>query len=153
MIDNKRMIRRRSRSGISVIIGSMFMLLIVVSIGTVLLTVALNNINLFNITLRDEESNIRRYKDLLIIENVALIGENRLTIWLRNIGSESVQVNRITIFSIDDQNIVLQEDTNIVVVQKQLREITYNLRISQGHTYKIIISTTNSASISEYFTL
>lgn len=144
---------RRSRDGISVVIGSMLMLLIAVSIGTTLLAVALNNINQINLTLRDEEGNIRRYKDVLIIENVALTGENRLTIWLRNLSSETVQINRVTIFNIDDQNIVLNDDTNILLVQKQLRDITYNLRITQGNTYKIIVSTVDSnGSISAYFT-
>lgn len=141
-----------TRRGVSAIIGSMLMLLIVVVIGSTILALALNNINMFNLALKVEEANLSRYRSDVIIENIATnTNSNRITIWLRNLGDDNVNITRISVFDMDTQQPIMQQDTNMTLVTKQLRDVTYNLTIVRGHTYKIVINTSNDRSVSEYF--
>lgn len=137
--------------GVSPVIGSMLMLLIVVSVGTILLTVALNNINMFHLTLKVEEDRLTAKG--VIIENIGINPTNgRVTIWLRNIGDDTAHINKITIFNIREQSVVLEHDTEITLAPKQLRDVTYSIDIARDSQYKVIIGTINGESAGEYFT-
>ncbi|GBC73051.1 hypothetical protein HRbin04_00447 [archaeon HR04] len=138
--------------GVSAIIGSMLMLLIIVAVGSTILVLALNNINMFNLALKVEEANLSRYRSGVIIENIATnTNSNRITIWLRNLGNDPVHINRITVFDMDTQQPIMQQDTNMILARGQLRDITYNLTLVRGHTYKIVINTSNDGSVNDYF--
>ncbi|MEM4144560.1 MAG: hypothetical protein QXS98_02380 [Candidatus Nitrosocaldus sp.] len=141
-----------SRRGVNAIIGSMLMLLIVVAVGSAILALALNNINMFNLALKVEETNLSGYKSDIIIENIAInTNSNRVTIWLRNLGNDPVHITRIAIFDMDTQQLIMQQDTNMILATKQLRDVTYNLTPVIGHAYKVVINTADDGSVSEYF--
>ncbi|MCS6768585.1 MAG: hypothetical protein NZ517_07615, partial [Candidatus Nitrosocaldus sp.] len=64
----------------------------------------------------------------------------------------TAHINKITIFDIREQSVVLEHDTEITLAPKQLRDVTYSIDIARDSQYKVIIGTINGESAGEYFT-
>jgi len=145
------MINIRKRKGVSSVIGSMTSLLIVTSLSSILLFIALNNVNTFNLTLSEERRNVATKLDPIIIEHVRLnAADNSITIWIRNLSHESRKVDSISIFNISTQNLVYYRDgINVYVMPKQLITLTYNNlnALINGSIYKITIRVDNDIVI------
>ncbi len=140
------------RKGISQIVGSLFMLAIVVPIGVVILTTGLYEVADFNRFLTvTRDQGINAVREDIIFEHVRFEpSTNQITISLRNISTVETIIDRITIVNMTNQKLViyndtlplsqsiihLQDDTDIIVYAKSSVSWTEN-----GKDYKISITT------------
>ncbi len=148
-INSKKVLRKR---GISQIIGSLFMLAIVVPIGVVILSTGLYEVADFNRFLTvTRDQGINAVREDIIFEHVRFEpSTNQITISLRNISTVETIVDRITIVNMTNQKLViyndtlplsqsiihLKDDTDIILFAKSSVSWTEN-----GKDYKISITT------------
>ncbi len=102
----------KNRRGVSQIIGSLIVLAIVASVGSVILFQGLNQIAAFNhdLQLHDTERNLALREDVLL-EHIwfDMTGKN-VTLYLANIGSTDTTIATVTIVKIDTQELILREE-------------------------------------------
>ena len=110
LIKSKYCYRRR---GISQIVGSLFMLAIVVPIGVVIVSTGLYEVTDFNrflTTTRDQ--GIDATREDIIFEHVRFEpATNQITVSLRNISTVESIVDRITIVNMTNQDLLIYNDT------------------------------------------
>jgi len=102
----------KNRRGVSNIIGSLIVLAIVASVGSVILFQGLNQINAFNYDLRtfDEQHSAELREDILF-EHVRFEPTNtEVILYLANIGSIDTTVATVTIVKIDTQELIVREE-------------------------------------------
>jgi len=102
----------KNRRGVSNIIGSLIVLAIVASVGSVILFQGLNQISAFNYDLRtfDEQHSAELREDILF-EHVRFEPTgNEVILYLANIGSIDATVATVTIVKIDTQELILREE-------------------------------------------
>jgi len=100
----------KNRRGVSNIIGSLIVLAIVASVGSVILFQGLNQISAFNYDLRtfDEQYSAELREDILF-EHVRFEPTNTdVILYLANIGSIDTTVATVTIVKIDTQELLLR---------------------------------------------
>jgi len=101
----------KNRRGVSQIIGSLIVLAIVASVGSVILFQGLNQIAAFNhdLQLHDTQRNLALREDVLF-EHVWFdsTGQN-VTLYLANIGTTDTTIATVTIVKIDSQQLILRE--------------------------------------------
>lgn len=122
--------------GISQIIGSLIMLAIVVSLGTLILFTGLESITELN-SFIDIASNqqTESLNERLIIEHVRFPpdGSNKIELYLRNTGSIDITLDRITINQIESQQaIIFDTDPDLSIFSKELKSKNYTDWISTG---------------------
>jgi len=148
-INFKKVLRRR---GVSQIIGSLFMLAIVVPIGVVILSTGLYEVADFNRFLTvTRDQGIDAVREDIIFEHVRFEpSTNQITVSLRNISTVELIVDRITVVNMTNQQLViyndglslsqsiihLKDDTDIVVYANPSVSWT-----EDGFDYKISITT------------
>ncbi len=147
-INSKKVLRKR---GISQIIGSLFMLAIVVPIGVVILSTGLYEVADFNRFLtvtRDQGTDA--VKEDIIFEHVRFEpSTNKITISLRNISTVEIIIDRITIVNMTNQKLVIYNDTlplsqSIIHLKDDTDIILFADDVSwtkDGLDYKISITT------------
>jgi len=121
------------RRGVSQIIGSLIVLAIVASVGSVILFQGLNQIAAFNhdLTLHDAQRNLALREDVLF-EHVwfDLTGKN-VTLYLANIGSTDTTIATVTIVKIGTQELILRENIfagNTILLEDHIElNVTANL--------------------------
>ncbi len=99
----------KKRRGVSQIIGSLIVLAVVASVGSVILFQGLNQINAFNysLTFHDREHNQALREDILF-EHVRFDpNSNDLVLYLANIGSIDSTIASVTVVKIDSQELIL----------------------------------------------
>jgi len=99
----------KKRRGVSQIIGSLIVLAVVASVGSVILFQGLNQINAFNhsLTFFDREHNEALREDILF-EHVRFDpNTNDLVLYLANIGSIDSTIASVTVVKIDTQELIL----------------------------------------------
>ena len=99
----------KKRRGVSQIIGSLIVLAVVASVGSVILFQGLNQINAFNysLTFHDREHNEALREDILF-EHVRFDPKsNDLILYLANIGSIDSTIASVTVVKIDTQELLL----------------------------------------------
>ena len=99
----------KKRRGVSQIIGSLIVLAVVASVGSVILFQGLNQINAFNysLTFYDREHNEALREDILF-EHVRFDpNTNDLVLYLANIGSIDSTIASVTVVKIDTQELIL----------------------------------------------
>ena len=99
----------KKRRGVSQIIGSLIVLAVVASVGSVILFQGLNQINAFNysLTFHDREHNEGLREDILF-EHVRFDpNTNDLVLYLANIGSIDSTIASVTVVKIDTQELLL----------------------------------------------
>jgi len=102
----------KNRRGVSNIIGSLIVLAIVASVGSVILFQGLNQISAFNYDLRtfDEQHSAELREDILF-EHVRFEPTNtEVILYLANIGSIDTTVATVTIVKIDTQELIVREE-------------------------------------------
>ena len=112
MKNNFKNISSKSRRGISNIIGSILVLALVASIGSVILFQGLNQINAFSYDLSnfDNTKNLALQEDLLF-ENIRFDpNTNHLLLHIGNIGTTETTITSITAVKIDTQELILDWD-------------------------------------------
>ena len=109
-INSKKVSRKR---GISQIIGSLFMLAIVVPIGVVILSTGLYEVADFNRFLTvTRDQGIDAVREDIIFEHVRFEpSTNQITVSLRNISTVELIVDRITIVNMTNQDLLIYNDT------------------------------------------
>ena len=109
-INSKKVSRKR---GISQIIGSLFMLAIVVPIGVVILSTGLYEVADFNRFLTvTRDQGIDAVREDIIFEHVRFEpGTYKITVSLRNISTVELIVDRITIVNMTNQDLLIYNDT------------------------------------------
>ncbi len=148
-INSKKVSRKR---GVSQIIGSLFMLAIVVPIGVVIVSQGLYEVADFNRFLTvTRDQGLDATREDIIFEHVRFEpSTNQITISLRNISTVETIVDRITIVNMTTQKLIiyndtlplsqsiihLNDDTDIIVYAKSSVSWTEN-----GKDYKISITT------------
>jgi flagellin-like protein len=103
----------KNRRGVSNIIGSLIVLAIVASVGSVILFQGLNQISAFNqeLTLHDKERNLALREDVLF-EHVRFDPDtNELVLFLANIGTTETTIATVTVVNIDSQELILRNTT------------------------------------------
>jgi hypothetical protein len=114
------------RRGVSQIIGTLMMAVIVVSVGTVLLFQGMGGINSFNNTLstfliNNKDSSLEN----LTIEHVRFDPlSQKVSIWVRNTGTVDLSINTITVVRIDNQELIVNwNNVNTQVSTKNYKQI------------------------------
>jgi len=99
----------KKRRGVSQIIGSLIVLAVVASIGSVILFQGLNQINAFNysLTFNDREHNEALREDILFEHVKFDPNYNGLILYLANIGSIDSSIATITVVKVDTQELLL----------------------------------------------
>lgn len=139
-------------AGVSAVVGSLLMLLTTVAIGTVLVSESLRYVNEFNLFMRNE---MNATSERIVIEHATIWkspGQHNLTLWIRNLGSSDVEINRIVLTA--DQDLLLYMEDSILVAPMQLRDITYRLdRTNPDHsTMELSLSVyTKNGSVARYW--
>ena len=103
----------KNRRGVSNIIGSLIVLAIVASVGSVILFQGLNQIAAFNqeLTLHDKQRNLALREDVLF-EHVRFDPDSeQLDLFLANIGTTETTIATITVVNIDSQELILRNTT------------------------------------------
>ena len=144
----------KKRRGVSQIIGSLIVLAVVASVGSVILFQGLNQINAFNysLTFLDREHNEALREDILFEHVKFDPNTNDLVLYLANIGSIDSTVATVTVVKIDTQELVFAwEDVDEtiliedhIVVNKTAiltGDMTWNQTYYNSTDYKISITT------------
>ena len=103
----------RKRRGVSNIIGSLIVLALVASVGSVILFQGLNQINAFNyeLSLHDREK-INELREDVVFEHIRFDpSSNQLELFLANVGSVDTTIASVTIVKIDTQDLILRNQT------------------------------------------
>ena len=98
----------KKRRGVSQIIGSLIVLAIVASVGSVILFQGLNQINAFNhdLSLHDKEHSDSLREDILFQHVKFDQNSSDLILYLANIGTIETTVESITVVKIDTQELI-----------------------------------------------
>jgi hypothetical protein len=99
----------KNRRGVSQIIGSLIVLAVVASVGSVILFQGLNQINAFNhdLTFHDREHSEALREDILF-EHVKFDPDSDdLILYLANIGSIDSTIASVTVVKVDTQELIL----------------------------------------------
>ena len=146
---------RQKHRGISQIVGSLFMLAIVVPIGAVVLSQGVNEAAEFNYSVTaNSELKVEAVQESIIFEHVRFVPTtDEVIISLRNTGSIDTSINKITIVKMDTQELLLSVDDLAPYLSiKDVGDITLNANLpvadwnamnatSPDSEYKIAVTT------------
>jgi len=145
----------KKRRGVSNIIGSLIVLAVVASVGSVILFQGLNQINAFNqeLTLHDKEHSAA-LREKILFEHVRFDPDStELVLYLANIGSIDTTISQVTVVKIDTQELLLREKppaANATILIEDHQEITLSPTLTTGmwnssyynsSDYRIVVST------------
>lgn len=118
----KRYATCTKKRGVSQIIGTMFMLALVVPVGTVIVTKGLNEVGEISnrlasgVTYQNEGG-----REDIVFEHIRLDPTgNQVTITLRNVGTIDTTINKITMVKIDTQELLINNNTLAVDAQPRI---------------------------------
>jgi len=102
----------KNRRGVSQIIGSLIVLAIVASVGSVILFQGLNQIAAFNhdLQLHDTQRNLALREDVLLEHIWFDSSGTDVILYLANIGSTDTTITTVTIVKVDTQELILREE-------------------------------------------
>lgn len=134
MHDDLQKFSLKKRRGVSNIIGSLIVLAIVASVGSVILFQGLNQISAFNydLSLHDKE-HVNELREDIIFEHVTFDpqGSGRdLILYLANLGSVDSTVNSVTVVKIDTQELIFSRvsppavNSTILIEDNQIIRLT-----------------------------
>jgi hypothetical protein len=132
----------KNRRGVSQVIGSLIILAVVASVGSVILFQGLNQINAFNhdLTFHDREHSEALREDILF-EHVKFDPDtDDLVLYLANIGSIDTTIASVTVVKIDTQEMILAwEDVNETILIEDHIIVNKTATLTQSsmwnHTY------------------
>ena len=145
----------KKRRAISQIMGSVVILGVVTSIGSVVLFNGMNQINAFSydLSFHDKAKN-EAYRENLMFEHVRFEpGTNQIILYLANIGTTESTIESITVVQLDTQNILvdweeeanstvqIKESSNPITIDANLNSLTWNDPLYRNSEYKISITT------------
>ncbi|NOS61729.1 MAG: hypothetical protein HOO66_01615 [Nitrosarchaeum sp.] len=145
----------KKRRAVSQIMGSVVILGVVTSIGSVVLFNGMNQINAFSydLSFHDKPKN-EAYREKLMFEHVRFEpGTNQIILYLANIGTTESTIESITVVQIDTQNILvdwedginstvqIKESSDPIILNADLSSLTWNDPLYLNSEYKISITT------------
>jgi len=146
----------KKRRGVSQIIGSLIVLAVVASVGSVILFQGLNQINAFNysLTFLDREHNEAIREDILFEHVKFDPNTDAFSLYLANIGSIDSNIETLTVVKIDTQQLLLAwsdvdaidgaipiEDHTVVITNVTAINGIWNQTNYNSTDYKISITT------------
>lgn len=145
----------KKRRAISQIMGSVVILGVVTSIGSVILFNGMNQINAFSydLSFHDKAKN-EAYRENLMFEHVRFEpGTDQIILYLANIGTAESTIESITVVQLDTQNILvdweegvsstvqIKESSDPITIDANLNSFTWNDPVYRNSEYKISITT------------
>ena len=145
----------KKRRAVSQIMGSVVILGVVTSIGSVILFNGMNQINAFSydLSFHDKPKN-EAYREQLMFEHVRFEpGTDDLILYLANIGTTESTIESITVVQIDTQNILvdwdeganstiqIKDSSDPITVNANLNLLTWDDPLYRTSEYKISITT------------
>jgi len=145
----------KKRRAVSQIMGSVVVLGVVTSIGSVVLFNGMNQINAFSydLSFHDKPKN-EAYREKLMFEHVRFEpGTNQIILYLANIGTTESTIESITVVQLDTQNILvdwedsinstvqIKESSDPIILDANLGSLTWNDPLYLNSEYKISITT------------
>ena len=136
----------KNRRAVSQIIGSLIVLAVVASVGSVILFQGLNQINAFNydLSFHDREHSETLREDILF-EHIRFDTTgtgDELVLYLANIGSIDSTIATLTVVNIDTQELIIKENVN------QSIQIESHLNFTK--TANLVIGSDNIWNSTEY---
>lgn len=146
---------QNKRRGVSNIIGSLIVLAVVASVGSVILFQGLSQISAFDqeLNLHDKEHSAA-LREKILFEHVRFDPDSQeLTLYLANIGSIDTTISQVTVVKIDTQELIIRERpaaVNATILIEDHQEITLNPVLTTGvwnssyynsSDYRIVVST------------
>ena len=120
------MINKKSKRGISSIIGTLMMVAVVAVIGSVILFQGLNGINDFNYYLSFLTGSKNNVNESAIIEHVRFnpsAGSNAIDIWVRNTGTSQLEITKVSIVNLNSQVEIIANNNKATIPISQLVNI------------------------------
>jgi len=145
----------KKRRAVSQIMGSVVILGVVTSIGSVVLFNGMNQINAFSydLSFHDKPKN-EAYREKLMFEHVRFEpGTDQIILYLANIGTTESTIESITVVQLDTQNILvdweegvsstiqIKESSDPIILDANLSSLTWNDSLYLNSEYKISITT------------
>ena len=145
----------KKRRAISQVMGSVVILGVVTSIGSVILFNGMNQINAFSydLTFHDKAKN-EAFRENLMFEHVRFEpGTDQIILYLANIGTTESTIESITVVKLDTQNILVNWDESVgttiqikdssdpVIINANLNSQTWDDPTYRTSEYKISITT------------
>jgi hypothetical protein len=145
----------KQRRAVSQVMGSVVILGVVTSIGSVVLFNGMNQINAFSydLSFHDKPKN-EAYREQIMFEHVRFEpGTDDLILYLANIGTTESTIESITVVQIDTQNILvvwdesadstiqIKESSDPITVNANLNSLTWDDPLYRTSEYKISITT------------
>lgn len=145
----------KKRRAVSQVMGSVVILGVVTSIGSVVLFNGMNQINAFSydLTFHDKSKN-EAFRENLMFEHVRFEpGTDQIILYLANIGTTESTIESITVVKIDTQNILVNWDESVgttiqikessdpVIINANLNSQTWDDPAYRTSEYKISITT------------
>jgi len=145
----------KKRRAVSQIMGSVVILGVVTSIGSVVLFNGMNQINGFSydLSFHDKPKN-EAYREKLMFEHVRFEpGTDQIILYLANIGTTESTIESITVVQLDTQNILvdweegvsstiqIKESSDPIILDANLSSLTWNDPLYLNSEYKISITT------------
>jgi len=145
----------KNRRAISQVMGSVVILGVVTSIGSVVLFNGMNQINAFSydLSFHDKPKN-EAYRENLMFEHVRFEpGTEQIILYLANIGTTESTIESITVVKLDTQNILvdwddgvsstvqIKESSDPITVIANLNSLTWDDPLYRTSEYKISITT------------
>ncbi len=145
----------KKRRAVSQVMGSVVILGVVTSIGSVVLFNGMNQINAFSydLTFHDKPKN-EAFRENLMFEHVRFEpGTDQIILYLANIGTTESTIESITVVKIDTQNILVNWDESVgttiqikessdpVIINANLNSQTWDDPAYRTSEYKISITT------------
>jgi len=122
----KQIVRMKTRRGVSQIIGSIFALAIVASIGGILVIQGNQGITAFTSVLEIFETvESKGVQEQLVIEHVRFVPtSDQVTVWFRNTGFIEMTISKMVILKINSQEIIVnKDDLQKNIFQEQIQGI------------------------------
>ena len=121
-----------AKKGISSIVGTLIMVAVVASIGSVIMFQGLNGINDFNFYLSFLKSS-NHSNENLVIEHVQFYpGNSTMNIWVRNTGSSQVEISKLTMTSSNGQALLLNNNPQTTI------PISYLVNLKQNQALPLV---------------
>ncbi len=145
----------KKRRAINQVMGSVVLLGVVTSIGSVVLFNGMNQINAFSydLSFHDKAKN-EAYREQIMFEHVRFEPEtSQIILYLANIGTTESTIESITVVQMDTQNILvdwedsisstiqIKESSDPVILDANLNSLTWNDPTYLNSEYKISITT------------
>ena len=144
----------KKRRAISQIMGSVVLLGVVTSIGSVVLFNGMNQINAFtyDLSFHDKAKN-EAYRESLMFEHVRFEpGTNQIILYLANTGTIESTIESLTVVQLDTQNILvdwedvsstikIKESSEPITIDANLNSLTWNDPVYLDSKYQISITT------------